>query len=306
LPLKTITRRAQSPRSPAASSSRTQADPQVQDLASAERTGNESIARKVFSMAERPQLDPNRGAFLWAYRRTRYDHLRGVLAGFVVFPLAAAVVNAVVTPKAGSPIHKRIEDGVLAGLVTLVAVALLFGLTALIVASKEQRDVLRLQLSNRNASDTSADDDTKYALGLVHAKAGHSPSAAVKGNRNYRIFAVMENTAAFPIRIELVKASMTVNGHGPDPATTWTVTSHILQGGKSVEVPLPDVPDLTWKDVQAGAMCTGLFRFQRPENGKYFRCELDFTATPNGYDTNGWPIDWDTALNREIEYGDWV
>ncbi|HVB00933.1 MAG TPA: hypothetical protein VNE42_06690 [Acidimicrobiales bacterium] len=116
----------------------------------------------------------------------------------------------------------------------------------------------------------------------------------------------MENTAAFPIRIELVKASISVNGRGPDPATTWTVTSHILQGGKSVEVPLPDMPDLTWKDVQAGAMCTGLLRFQRPDDGKYFRYEFDFTATPNGYDTNGWPIDWDTALNREIEYGDWV
>jgi len=53
-------------------------------------------------------------------------------------------------------------------------------------------------------------------------------------------------------------------------------------------------------------MCTGLLRFQRPDDGKYFRYEFDFTATPNGYDTNGWPIDWDTALNREIEYGDWV
>lgn len=158
----------------------------------------------------------------------------------------------------------------------------------------------------RESAATASDEEARYALNLVEAKARFSPSASVPGARDYRFYAVIENTATFPIRIEVVTASVLINGHGQDASKTWTVSSHILQAGRSVEVSLPDVKEITWQDIQAGATCTGILRFQRPDYANYFRCEFDLTVTPDGYDTNGWPMDWNTALNREIDYGDWV
>ena len=101
-------------------------------------------------MATRPELDPDAGAFRWAYTRARFDHPRTVLAGFVVFPLAAAVVSAVAAPNPGSPLHVRVEAGIYAGLITLGVVALLIVIVALLFATREQRNALRKEAEGRD------------------------------------------------------------------------------------------------------------------------------------------------------------
>jgi cell division protein FtsL len=103
-------------------------------------------------MAERKELDPYKGAFRWAYLRARFDLPRGVIVGFVALPLAAAVVSAANSPKSGASLRVRIEAGAIAGLITLGVVALLIVITALLLASKEQRDALKRETKSLNST----------------------------------------------------------------------------------------------------------------------------------------------------------
>jgi hypothetical protein len=160
--------------------------------------------------------------------------------------------------------------------------------------------------SQKNSEVTTTDEEVLYALNVDRAKASFTRSGADGAGRNYRLSVVVENTSSFPLRVELTRGSVLINDRGPDADTTWTVSSHILQAHKSVEVPLPDITGLVQSDMAGGAQCTGLMRFQRPGTGKYYRCEFDLTATPDDYDVDGWPKKWITVLNREIDYGDWV
>ena len=179
------------------------------------------------------------------------------------------------------------------------------GIALIVVTAFWLNTVWELHKETQKIHDLENDDDeARYAINVDRITATFS--SGIMGNRNYRFCAVVENTASFPLRIELTTASANVNGRGPSGLSEWSVPSHILQPHKTVEVPFPDLTGVTEHDLEKEVLCTGLLRVQRPGRGKHFRCEFDISARPNGFDVDGWPKKWIAVLNKEIEYGEWI
>jgi hypothetical protein len=161
---------------------------------------------------------------------------------------------------------------------------------------------LRKETRKATHSDEVIDSEAMYALNISNLRAEFTLSVLDPVQRDYQFVLQVENTASFPIRIELVWAHVSINGHIPDnPYSAWM--HQVLHTGRSIDVELPVVRDLTQDDVMYDAHCDGIFKCQRLGDANFTQCEFKLTSTSSDFDFDHWPRQWNTSPVKQVEYG---